>query len=106
MSKPEKYQGTEIGYSIEVKLESEEANKKLENYLENFWEEQKTERFSDKKISAKASPHLPTKEDNEGNTLFKAKTSTSLKTKLQGNVSTEQFPYSIVLVNRFQLVLL
>ena len=30
LSKPEKYQGTEIGYSIEVKLESEEANKKLE----------------------------------------------------------------------------
>ena len=29
LSKPEKYQGTEIGYSIEVKLESEEANKKL-----------------------------------------------------------------------------
>ena len=92
LSKPEKYQGTEIGYSIEVKLESEEANKKLENYLENFWEEQKTERFSDKKISAKASPHLPLKEDNEGNTVFKAKTKHYFEDKVTGERINRTIP--------------
>lgn len=84
LSKPETYKGTETGYSIEVKLESEEANKKLENYLENYWEEQKTGRFSDKKISEKASPHMPSKEDNEGNTVFKAKTKHFFEDKVTG----------------------
>ena len=68
--KPEVYEGNELGYSVQVQLDSEEATAKLKNYLEEFWEDNKPEG----KIDPKTAPNLSVKETPNGDECFKAKT--------------------------------
>lgn len=68
--KPEVYEGNELGYSVQVQLDSVEATDKIKNDLEEFWEDNKPEG----KIDPKVAPNLSVKETPNGDECFKAKT--------------------------------
>lgn len=73
-NKPEQYEGNDIGYSIQVEMDTDKLNALKESLIEFFNEELANGSLKGKKIDAKATIQLPIKEDDNGNELVKAKT--------------------------------
>lgn len=81
---PEVYEGNEIGYSIMVKLESDEKTEAFKNALEELFNE--AEAQLDKKVNRKVPINLAVKEDKEYGECFKAKTKHEFKDKVTGEL--------------------
>ena len=81
---PETYEGKEIGYSIMVKLESDEKTEAFKNALEELFNEAETQ--LDKKVNRKVPINLAVKEDKEYGECFKAKTKHEFKDKNTGEL--------------------
>lgn len=81
---PETYEGNEIGYSIMVRLESDEKTEQFKNALEELFNE--AEEQLDKKPNRKVPMNLSVKEDKELGECFKAKTKHEFKDKTTGQL--------------------
>lgn len=81
---PEVYEGKEIGYTIMVRLESDEKTEQLKNALEELFNE--VEDQLEKKPNRKVPMNLSVKEDKELGECFKAKTKHEFKDKTTGQL--------------------
>lgn len=81
---PETYEGNEIGYSIMVRLESDEKTEQLKNALEEIFNE--AEDQLEKKANRKVPINLSVKEDKDLGECFKAKTKHEFKDKTTGQL--------------------
>ena len=82
--RPEMYQGNALGYSIMVKLDSEEATEKLKNHLEEIFNEAEGELAT--KVNRKYPVNLGVKEDTKYGECFKARTKHEFKDKTTGEL--------------------
>lgn len=90
VTSPETYQGNEIGYSIMVKLESDEKTEAFKNELEELFNE--AEADFDTKINRKIPMNLSVKEDKNFGECFKAKTKHEFKDKATGELIKRKVP--------------
>ena len=87
---PEKYDGKEIGYSIMVRLESDEKTEAFKNELEELFNE--AEGSLEKKANRKVPINLSVKEDKDYGECFKAKTKHEYKEKKTGELIKKTLP--------------
>lgn len=87
---PEKYDGKEIGYSIMVRLESDDKTEAFKNELEELFNE--AEGSLEKKANRKVPINLSVKEDEKLGECFKAKTKHEFKDRNTGELVKRTLP--------------
>lgn len=78
LRRPETYEGAEVGYTIQMRFSQEDTDKLIEVLGNELDAAIGSSDFKGKKWQ---NPRLGTKEDKNGDTIFKFKTKTSYKTK-------------------------
>lgn len=90
ITKPETFNEKEIGYTIMVKPDDNETTEKLNNYLENLFNEEEANLAI--KVNRKKPMNLPVKEDANAGECFKAKTNHFYKNKTTGEITPKVLP--------------